>query len=101
MKSVHPVLQNIEIRRTHIHRAKVIQLVHDLPALFIVSQVCLKLDEGWGSDEFKEPGKAKGILIKVEKAEGEKCERCWNYLPTVGAHAEHPTLCHRCVEAVS
>lgn len=30
-----------------------------------------------------------------------KCGRCWKYLPDVGANAEHPTLCGRCVEAVS
>ena len=26
-----------------------------------------------------------------------KCERCWHYREEVGAHAEHPTLCGRCV----
>jgi len=73
----------------------------DLPALFIVSQVSLTLDERWSSKELEDSGESRGILIKVEKAEGQKCERCWNYLSTVGANAEHPTLCHRCVEAVS
>jgi len=73
----------------------------ELPALFIVSQVSLKLDEGWGSEELKESGESRGILIKVERAEGHKCERCWNYRPTVGVQPEHPTLCARCVEAVS
>ncbi|NOT67899.1 MAG: isoleucine--tRNA ligase [Methylophilaceae bacterium] len=26
-----------------------------------------------------------------------KCERCWHYREDVGAHAEHPTICGRCV----
>ncbi|MDO5290483.1 MAG: isoleucine--tRNA ligase [Pseudomonadota bacterium] len=26
-----------------------------------------------------------------------KCERCWHYTPDVGQHAEHPTLCGRCI----
>ena len=26
-----------------------------------------------------------------------KCERCWHYRADVGAHAEHPGLCGRCV----
>jgi isoleucyl-tRNA synthetase len=26
-----------------------------------------------------------------------KCERCWHYRDDVGAHAEHPALCARCV----
>jgi isoleucyl-tRNA synthetase len=30
-----------------------------------------------------------------------KCERCWNYLPTVGRDAAHPTLCERCSRVLS
>jgi isoleucyl-tRNA synthetase len=41
-----------------------------------------------------------GFAITVEKATGAKCERCWNYRSAVGASAEHPTLCDRCLEAV-
>jgi isoleucyl-tRNA synthetase len=26
-----------------------------------------------------------------------KCERCWHYRQDVGQHAEHPTLCARCI----
>ena len=36
------------------------------------------------------------IGVKVERAEGEKCERCWMYSNTVGESAEYPTLCERC-----
>ena len=36
--------------------------------------------------------------VQVERAEGEKCERCWMYSKTVGENAEHPTICHRCSE---
>jgi isoleucyl-tRNA synthetase len=38
--------------------------------------------------------------IKVEIAEGEKCERCWKYDTTVGEEKENPTICHRCSEAL-
>lgn len=38
--------------------------------------------------------------VKVEKAEGEKCARCWLRLPTVGKSLHHPELCHRCVDAL-
>jgi isoleucyl-tRNA synthetase len=37
--------------------------------------------------------------LRVEKAPGTKCDRCWRVLPEVGASAAHPTLCRRC-EAV-
>lgn len=38
--------------------------------------------------------------IVVEKAEGEKCERCWTITPTVGANEAHATLCGRCADVV-
>jgi len=38
--------------------------------------------------------------VTIGKADGEKCERCWHWETTVGSVAEHPTICHRCVEAV-
>jgi len=38
--------------------------------------------------------------ISVAKTESEKCERCWRHRPDVGSHAEHPTLCGRCVDAL-
>ncbi|WP_342581131.1 isoleucine--tRNA ligase [Ureibacillus sp. FSL W7-1570] len=38
--------------------------------------------------------------IAVEKADGEKCERCWSYSETVGQNEKHPTLCSRCAEIV-
>ena len=39
--------------------------------------------------------------VAVANADGEKCERCWRWEPSVGSHDEHATLCTRCVEAVS
>ena len=41
------------------------------------------------------------IGIKVEKAKGEKCERCWMYSETVGENSEYPTLCERCRDNLS
>ena len=52
------------------------------PAL-IVSEVEIK--EGDGE-----------LKITVEKAEGEKCERCWSISRTVGLNQAHPTLCDKC-----
>lgn len=39
----------------------------------------------------------KELRVKVTKAEGEKCERCWQYSTYVGRNLQHPTLCERCV----
>ena len=53
-----------------------------LPALFIVSQVAVKAGER--------------LEAVVKPAPGSKCERCWNYLPSVGEDARYPTVCARC-----
>ena len=74
----------------------------DLPALFIVSQVTLGFDEnGGGLDAHKASTESRGILTRVERAEGQKCERCWKYRPSVGDDSRHPTLCNRCIEVVT
>lgn len=41
------------------------------------------------------------VWIGVSRAEGLKCERCWNFSPQVGSFAEHPALCSRCYNVVA
>jgi isoleucyl-tRNA synthetase len=41
-----------------------------------------------------------GVAVLVDLAAGEKCERCWQVLTEVGENKSHPTLCHRCADAV-
>lgn len=36
------------------------------------------------------------LSVAVERAEGEKCERCWNYTTDVSADARYPGACLRC-----
>jgi isoleucyl-tRNA synthetase len=43
---------------------------------------------------------APALAVGIGRAEGVKCERCWHWETTVGAQADHPTLCARCAEAV-
>lgn len=56
-----------------------------LPTLFIVSQLEVK-NMNSQHEEF---------TVSVEKAEGEKCQRCWNYSPMVG-RLEIKDICSRC-----
>lgn len=56
--------------------------------LFIVSAVTLEQAPAGNG--------ASGIKVQVSKAEGEKCERCWNYSVHVGEDATYPTVCERC-----
>ena len=55
----------------------------DLKFIFITSQVSLAQGDA--------------LAIRVSPATASKCERCWHYRDDVGSHAEHPTLCGRCV----
>jgi len=38
--------------------------------------------------------------IAIERAQGQKCERCWNYSTRVGESSRYPTVCERCMEAL-
>jgi isoleucyl-tRNA synthetase len=66
--------------------------------LFIVSQVSLALADE--SDPATVAGGA-DVRVAVKRAEGEKCERCWNYSTRVGEFARYPTVCERCVVALA
>lgn len=39
--------------------------------------------------------------IGVLQADGQKCDRCWNYSTHVGENAAHPLICERCVAALA
>jgi len=61
----------------------------DLPMLFIVSQIEL------------EPSAAEAPLeVKVLRADGEKCPRCWRTVEAVSSAAATAGLCDRCVHAL-
>jgi len=67
----------------------------DLWELFIVSQVEIStVDSSILKNE------EEGIRVGVVRAEGQKCERCWIYSPTVGKSEKHPTICSKCIEAI-
>lgn len=57
----------------------------ELKAAFIVSGV-----------EVIEDSSASKLQVEINKAEGEKCERCWSYSITVGEDKDNPCVCARC-----
>jgi isoleucyl-tRNA synthetase len=38
--------------------------------------------------------------IIVQKANGQKCSRCWIWKEDVGSHSDHPEVCGRCASVV-
>ena len=69
-----------------------------LGKVFIVSGVEI---ENGGKGAFASDFLSDKISYDVEKADGEKCERCWMYSRSVGKNALYPTLCERCAAEVA
>lgn len=70
-----------------------------LTTLLIVSDAAIEQGPPSGEGLFGSQD-VPGLLIAVERAGGEKCQRCWNRSPSVGAFADAPELCGRCREVV-
>jgi isoleucyl-tRNA synthetase len=59
--------------------------------IFIVSQVEVTRA---GDD-------ARPVEVRIERAAGQKCERCWNYSTRVGDWDRYPTVCERCAAVLA
>ncbi|NEQ31573.1 MAG: isoleucine--tRNA ligase [Leptolyngbya sp. SIO4C5] len=74
--------------------------VDELRYLFLVSQVEL-LESSDRLQGLKFSSESDALGVGVVAADGEKCDRCWNYSTHVGESAADPALCERCVEAIA
>ncbi|NNG07741.1 MAG: isoleucine--tRNA ligase [Desulfobacteraceae bacterium] len=72
---------------------------NQLKYLFIVSSVEMvpssEVEGGFEGDEMQ------GVKVKVAPSEDKKCERCWVHDSTTGIDNAHPTICKRCLKALS
>ena len=68
-------------------RRALLDQYEQLRYIFIVSQVEVREGET--------------LKVEIAKADGEKCERCWNYSTRVGEFDRWPTVCERCNEALA
>jgi isoleucyl-tRNA synthetase len=71
----------------------------ELKTLCIVSQADVRKSGDFDS-QHRHENEALNLVVGVRKAEGDKCELCWNYSPSVGKHDVHSSLCERCVRIV-
>jgi len=77
--------------------------VDELQYAFIVSQASWTDAAAARQAAYITEGQIDGVgdvIIGVDRADGHKCERCWNYSTLVGSHADFPDLCHRCTPIV-
>ena len=72
-----------------------------LKAILIVSSVKISQWKGDSFPEFIANSEIPGLGINIGKAPGEKCERCWQFSPTVGEDKTHPSLCSKCRLAIT
>ncbi len=72
------------------------RLGDELRFVLITSKADVKsFDEQAGEDT-----EVAGLRVSVAASAQEKCDRCWHHSEDVGHHAEHDSLCGRCVENV-
>lgn len=70
------------------------ELGEEARRFFQVSSMSVKESKEEGMEEYEI------AAIKVMKASGTKCVRCWNFTDDVGIHEKHPQLCGRCAKIV-
>ncbi len=69
----------------------------DMREICIVSQLSIK---PYSEKPAAVADCAENLAIVVERAKGEKCERCWIYTEEAGKDADYPTLCPRCASVM-
>ena len=74
---------NVVLTAPSADHALLATLGDDLRFVFITSAIELEA----GND----------LSVGASASKDVKCERCWHYVADVGADAEHPTLCGRCI----
>ena len=82
--------ESSEVVKTETKRLKEILIVSE-----VVMVDTLPEGEAFVSEEIT------GLSVVVSKAIHAKCERCWHISESVGENKEQPTICKRCVEALS
>jgi isoleucyl-tRNA synthetase len=68
-----------------------------LPGFFLVSAVEVRPDKLADACEGE---LIEGLRVRVERAPGGKCQRCWNWSTRVGSFSDEPEICEKCYKVV-
>ncbi len=90
----HPLDAAVTISVPKAQHAVLAPYAGELRSIFIVSQTALVIDAKF--DNAYESEEIEGLQVLVERAAGEKCERCWVHDTSVGTFDDHPRICNRC-----
>jgi len=95
----HPLDASVTVGLSPDLMEKIAPYREQLRSIFIVSSVDIKdmdqLDDGLESETLP------GLRVKVSPSTDPKCERCWVHDPTVGNDTSRPTICKRCIQALT
>jgi isoleucyl-tRNA synthetase len=96
----------VEVFAQDAFREKLMSLGDELRFLLITSDAKVKRVSNAagppvGAVKVGEIAKEGGVWVRVQASTAPKCGRCWHHRPDVGSHAEHPTICGRCVDNVT
>lgn len=72
----------------------------ELRFIFIVSKVSLRPLEEADEDAIQTQILQPEAKIRVERAAGEKCARCWSYSEEIGTNAQYADICPRCTKVM-
>jgi isoleucyl-tRNA synthetase len=72
-----------------------------LDDICIVSEAVVIGEESPIPDDAVTAESVPDLTVRITKALGEKCPRCWHYRTTIGENSEHPDICARCAAAIS
>jgi isoleucyl-tRNA synthetase len=86
----------VVVHATEAERAFLEPYAAQLPMLFIVSEV--ELGAAPPDAEARAESEPR---VRIERAAGVKCERCWRYVPSVSSDPDWAGLCDRCQHALA
>jgi isoleucyl-tRNA synthetase len=93
----HPLDASVAIYVQGEYRAVLETVADSLKDIFIVSAASIldqKPDNSYDSPDIE------GLSILIDKAPGEKCERCWTYETSTGKNPTYENACARCCAAL-
>jgi isoleucyl-tRNA synthetase len=97
-----PLDAEVDVYCVPAEHARFNALGSELRFFFITSAA--RVHKVWVAPEGATPAPSaarEGVWVQVRPTQAAKCVRCWQRLPDVGTHPEHPELCRRCIENVS
>ena len=97
----HPLDAAVEVYASGETLTLLRQFAKDLADLCIVSAAAVFGEETPVPADAAVSETIKNFAVKIVKAAGEKCPRCWHYQTNIGQNAAHPDLCASCAAAVS